>query len=70
MVSAQKRMKIFKAIKSMGGSAATWNIANIIGMRGETPEVLKTMKDLEFRGYVKRSKRYTTRNNIVWEKSK
>ena len=54
----------------MGGSAATWNIANIIGMRGETPEVLKTMKDLEFRGYVKRSKRYTTRNNIVWEKSK
>ena len=69
MIYAQTRMKIFKAIASMGGSAATWNIANMIGMRGETRKALKIMKDLEFRGYVKRH-HWTTRNNIVWEKKK
>ena len=57
--------EIFKAIKNFGSKAATWNIANSIGMRGKTSEVLKIMKKLESEGKVERH-HATTINNIVW----
>lgn len=61
--------RILKAISDYGGRAATWNVANRIGMRGKTSAVLKTMKKLEADGKVQRHP-HTERNNIVWMKAK
>lgn len=57
--------KILTAIKYHGGKAATWVIANSIGMRGKTRQVLQVVKKMEKKGLVEKHK-FSIPNSYVW----
>lgn len=66
-VSLSTEELIRKAIKDHGGLAATWAINSTLPGPRITRDTLKACKALAKAGKIKRSTRYGTVNNYVWE---